>query len=186
MITMFEQYNFRQEIEDIDYSTFDISKVKPIDMFDYIYSFAPVTIQKYMDTLKNIKQRPDYHPEGDAYIHTKVVVKRIANTKDINLILAAFLHDLGKDRTEKIENDIIMHPRHELYSAEILNVGSPWREWVRKLGGDPYLVRDIIINHMKIKEMSKNKKLQDWFSGLGNQMKNFLEIFNSADRGGLE
>lgn len=185
MITVFESYNFYQEIEDIDFSTFDISRVEPKDMFDYIYSYAPVTIKDYIDTLKNVAQRPDYHPEGNAYIHTKVVVKRIAKTGDINLILAAFLHDLGKDRTEKIEKDTIMHPHHELYSAEVLNIGSPWRDWIRALGGDPYIVRDIVLNHMRLKDKN-NKKSQEWISNLNNKLKTYLEIFNDVDTGGLE
>ena len=83
-------------------------------MFDYIYSYAPVTIKDYIDTLKNVAQRPDYHPEGNAYIHTKVVVKRIAKTGDINLILAAFLHDLGKVGVSKD----VLHKQGELSVGE--------------------------------------------------------------------
>lgn len=69
MIKKFENYNFNKEIDNIDYSDFNILKVSNKDMFDYIYSYAPETIKKYIVSLKNIDQRRDYHEEGDVYSH---------------------------------------------------------------------------------------------------------------------
>lgn len=185
MIKIFEHYNFNKEIEEIDYSNFDVSKVADREMFDYLYSYSPETIKDYINRLKEINQRADFHPEGNVYNHTKVVVTRMAaETKDINLLLSAFLHDFGKDRTEKIENDKIMHPGHEIYSAQILDIGSPWRQWVKNLGGNPDLIKDIIFNHMIIKNMGNSKKLQNWFDNLNPKIKNCIEIFNQVDRGG--
>lgn len=185
MIIIFEQYNFNNEINEINYDEFDISNVSNKDMFDYIYSFSPQTIKDYIDFLKNIEQRPDFHPEGNVYNHTKTVTNRLAKTKDINLILAGFLHDTGKDRTTKIENGIIMQPGHEVYSAELLNIGSPWRNWVRKLSGDPYTIRYIIYNHMKIKYMENNNKIKKWFNNLNDKMKYYLITFEKSDKGGF-
>lgn len=181
----FEQHNFYNEIEQVDYSSFDISNIANKDMFDYIYSYAPKTIKEYIDFLKTIDQRRDYHPEGDVYNHTKAVTNRIARTKDIDLIISAFLHDTGKDRTQKIEKDIIMQPGHERYSAELMNIGSPWREWVKLLGGDPDIIRFIISNHMRMKDMSHNNKNKKWFDTLNKKFQTYLKIFNEVDKGGF-
>jgi len=87
MISQFNEYNnVYDEVTSINYSDFDISKVENSDMFDYIYSYSPPTIKHYIDSLKNVDQRKDYHPEGNVYNHTKTVVNRLANTNNINLI----------------------------------------------------------------------------------------------------
>lgn len=186
MFKLFEEYNFMSEIDEIDISDFDINNISNIDMFDYIYEYSPKTIKDYINSLKHIEQRLDYHPEGSVYNHTKAVLNRLAKTKDINLILAAFLHDTGKDRTLKIEDGIIMQPGHEAYSAELLNIKSPWRTWVRLLGGDPDTIRFIILNHMKMKFLNKNnKKIDNWFNNLSEDLKNYLNLFNDADHGGV-
>lgn len=185
MIKIFEHYNFNKEINEMDYSKFDINSVNNNDMFNYIYNCSPQTIKDYIDFLKTIEQRRDYHPEITVYNHTRAVVNRIAKTKDINLIVAAFLHDTGKDRTQKIEKGIIMQPGHEIYSAELLNINSPWRNWVRKLGANPDIVRFIISNHMKMKDMKNNNKNKRWYNNLSNKMKTYLDIFNDMDSGGM-
>jgi hypothetical protein len=184
MITIFENHNFYSEIEKIDYSTFDISNIPDKDMFDYIYSYAPETIKEYIDFLKTIDQRRDFHPEVDVHTHTKAVTNRLSKSKDIDLIISGFLHDTGKDRTQKIVNGIISQPGHEKYSAELLNVGSPWREWLKQLGADPDLVRFIISNHMKMKNLDNNNKNKKWLDALETKYKTYLEIFSLSDRGG--
>jgi hypothetical protein len=178
-------YNFYDEIDNIDYSNFNINNIDNRNMFDYIYSYAPDTIKEYIDSLKNIDQRRDYHPEGDVYTHTKVVTNRLSNTKDINLILSGFLHDTGKDRTLKIENDIIMHPGHEYYSKQLLDIGSPWREWIKNLGGNPDLIKFIIKNHMMLKYIKGSSKIKKWFNNLDDIKKYYLIEFEKCDKGGF-
>jgi len=183
---MILEYNFFSEIYDIDYKNFDISNVPYKDMFDYIYKFSPITIRKHIDSLKRIDQRPDYHPEGNVYIHTKVVTNRLSKTKDINLILSGFLHDTGKDRTTETKDGIIRQPGHEKYSAELLNVGSPWRKWISLLGGNPYIVKFIISKHMIMKNLIGNKKNQRWFDSLNSRLQKYLIDFSKADKGGVD
>lgn len=180
-----ERYNFMKEIQELELSNFDISDVSDDEMFDYIYKNSPSTIKDYIDSLKNVEQRLDYHPEGSVYNHTKAVTNRLAKTKDINLILSGFLHDTGKDRTTKIEDGIIMQPGHEKYSAQLLNMDSPWRTWIKLLGGDPNIIRFIIKNHMKMKTIDNNKKYQKWFNNLPKNLQNYLIDFNKEDRGGF-
>ena len=48
--------------------------------------------------LQEVKQRPDYHPEGDALFHSLQVfdLARKENPWDFDFLLAALLHDVGK------------------------------------------------------------------------------------------
>ncbi|WP_075322098.1 CCA tRNA nucleotidyltransferase [Acidithiobacillus albertensis] len=55
-----------------------------------------------LQALQAVPQRPDAHPEGDVWIHTGKVLAEAANlrqgqpARDLILMLAALLHDLGK------------------------------------------------------------------------------------------
>lgn len=57
--------------------------------------------------LIDVIQPKIYHPEGDAYIHSLIVLDGVARkTKDEKVRFAGLLHDLGKARTPK---DILPH-----------------------------------------------------------------------------
>ena len=82
-------------------------------------------IAKYFPEINNLKkteQRPDYHAEGDVYIHTKMVVDEAAKIigewkedEDKNIImLTALAHDFGKPSTTKIsDKGFPVQPGHE-------------------------------------------------------------------------
>lgn len=69
--------------------------------------------------LEKLINVPQYHPEGDAFIHTMLVLDNIVNTTPDPVIrFAALTHDLGKGTTCK--EDLPSHPTHELRSADIV------------------------------------------------------------------
>lgn len=58
--------------------------------------------------LKGVPQRADYHPEGDAWVHTLMVLDAAAAlSEELSIRFAALLHDLGKGLTPA---DVL--PRH--------------------------------------------------------------------------
>lgn len=62
--------------------------------------------------LQNIPQTAIYHPEGDAYIHTMLVLKRVARlTPDFNIRFSCLTHDLGKALTPS--DTLPSHRGHE-------------------------------------------------------------------------
>jgi len=184
MIYIKEFYDFINDNNSIDYSEFDINQTNN-DMFNYIYDFSPSYIKEYIDSLKGIDQRRDYHPEGSVFNHIKTVTNRLSKTKNINLILSGFLHDTGKDRVEKNEDGIIMHPGHEIPSADLIKIGSPWREWIKKMGGNPYIIEFIIRNHMRMKDMKDNNKNKKWYNNLNDNLKFYMDTFSKYDKGGF-
>ena len=62
--------------------------------------FTKETMKPILDVLhalKGIEQQKEYHPEGDALKHTFQVFRwAIRESVDLDLILAALLHDVGK------------------------------------------------------------------------------------------
>lgn len=60
-----------------------------------------------------------YHPEGDAYNHTMIVLDEICkNTKDLKIRFAGLVHDLGKGITPKQEYP--HHYGHDIKGANVV------------------------------------------------------------------
>lgn len=77
--------------------------------------------------LIGVRQNPKYHPEGDAYVHTMLVLRaaaemREAAQKPLNLMLAALVHDLGKAVTTTLDQNGNYHScEHEIAGVPLLS-----------------------------------------------------------------
>jgi hypothetical protein len=136
--------------------------------FNTIKNNIPLTVTDYVSRLKTIPQSTTWHPEGDVLVHTKVVFNRALKSRDINIILAAFFHDLGKvDTTEPNGKGGFSAHGHELVSCDLVKYS---RLAIIGFKADPNIVYWLVRNHMRVKyidDMSKNKKKEltdhQWF-----------------------
>ena len=71
------------------------------------------SIGGFLAEMEQTPQNPDFHGEGDVYIHTKMVCQELtrnpefyhcSSLQQVELFLAALLHDLGKIRTTRMED----------------------------------------------------------------------------------
>ena len=82
---------------------------------------------KELAALIGVRQNPKYHPEGDAYVHTMLVLRaaaemREAAQKPLNLMLAALVHDLGKAATTTQDQNGNYHScEHEIAGVPLLS-----------------------------------------------------------------
>lgn len=67
--------------------------------------------------MKGVPQPPEYHPEGDVFVHTLLVQDRL-NRPSPALALGALLHDCGKPSTYTV-TDRIRFNRHDEVGAEM-------------------------------------------------------------------
>jgi hypothetical protein len=153
--------------------------------FKSILEQAPEDLVEYLETLKGIEQNRAWHPEGDVYTHTQVVVDRLAKFNDINLSLAGLFHDTGKDRTTRPnpKTGKPTSPKHEIYSAQTVRV---WSKWISSMGANPNLVEDIVRWHMYIKYMDTVKSKHKEIMLNSKLYKNYLSKFTTCDKGGME
>ncbi|HOK39667.1 MAG TPA: CCA tRNA nucleotidyltransferase [bacterium] len=70
-----------------------------------------------VENLKGVKQPEEFHPEGDVFEHTLLMLKYMKKPT-FTLAMGALLHDIGKPVTFKIE-DRIRFNEHECVGAEI-------------------------------------------------------------------
>jgi tRNA nucleotidyltransferase (CCA-adding enzyme) len=70
-------------------------------------------------TLVGVPQDPDWHPEGDCWLHNQLVVDEAARLRDggpddAALMFGALLHDVGKPPTTVTENGRVRSPGHDV------------------------------------------------------------------------
>ena len=75
----------------------------------------------YFQEMKNTSQNPEFHGEGDVYIHTRMVCDeliripafwKLSEMQKIGLFAAGVFHDVGKIRTTKSEDGKLVSPNH--------------------------------------------------------------------------
>ena len=74
--------------------------------------------------LQGCEQPPHFHPEGDVYVHTKIMLNMLSGEPSLELCLAVLLHDIGKPSTYSYnpEEDRIRFSGHDQVGAEMAEV----------------------------------------------------------------
>lgn len=81
-----------------------------------------------VQSLKGVGQNPEWHGEGDVFVHTRNVcnaVTELPEWQQLNseqraiLWLAAYFHDLGKLTCSREEDGVIVSPKHAVTGARI-------------------------------------------------------------------
>lgn len=123
-----------------------------VSSFKDLFKLAPESLQEFMLSMWGVSQDPQKHPEGNTLKHIISTVNRTiraAKNKaketgepfDINLVLTAFFHDLGKRDAPSILD-------HMKISQGIMK---DYKDFVLDMGGDPELIDFVIEYHHHIK-----------------------------------
>ncbi len=120
-------------------------------------------IMPEVERMRGCEQPPEFHPEGDVFVHTAMVLDRLREAWDdeppAELVLAALLHDIGKPETQ-IQDDRIRFPRHHA-------MGAKTAEYIcRRLKLSTQVVErvaELVHGHMQfidVKKMKRSKLLR--------------------------
>jgi len=73
-----------------------------------------------MEQLKGCDQPADFHPEGDVFVHTRLMLSLLPEKVSLPLVLSVLFHDLGKPATRIVdETGRIRFNGHEGVSSEM-------------------------------------------------------------------
>jgi poly(A) polymerase len=104
--------------------------------------------------MQGVAQPPQYHPEGDVWIHTLMLLEGLPAGCPKTLALGALLHDVGKPPTFRVAPDRIRFDGH----AEI---GTKMAEEIchrlRLSNGDTDQVLSLVANHMRFGDVLRMK-----------------------------
>jgi poly(A) polymerase len=56
-----------------------------------------------VDTLKDCQQPPQFHPEGDVFQHTRLMLSLLPEQVSLPLVLSVLFHDIGKPATASVD-----------------------------------------------------------------------------------
>jgi poly(A) polymerase len=114
-----------------------------------------VEVLPEVSALKGVEQPPQYHPEGDVWIHTLLLLEGLKKGCSKSLAWGVLLHDVGKPSTFRVAPDRIRFDQH----AE---VGTRMAEEIcRRLrfpNDATEQVSALIANHMRFGDVKKMKE----------------------------
>jgi putative nucleotidyltransferase with HDIG domain len=104
--------------------------------------------------LKGVEQPPEYHPEGDVWTHTMLMLEQLQNPATA-LAFGVLLHDIGKPGTFRRAPDRIRFDGHVELGVELA------RGIMRRFhfsNADCEQVLALVANHMKFKDVPRMKE----------------------------
>ena len=73
-----------------------------------------------LEAMKGCEQPPQFHPEGDVFKHTRIMLELLPAQASLPLILSVLFHDIGKPPTSAVdENGRIRFNGHDRVGAEM-------------------------------------------------------------------
>jgi len=97
-----------------------------------------------IDALKGVKQREEYHPEGDVFTHTLMALDVMSEfssedeKKKLILMFATLCHDFGKATTTKLIEGVYRAYGHEVAGVEIAE------NFLRRMTDDKSLIEAVL------------------------------------------
>jgi poly(A) polymerase len=99
-----------------------------------------------ISAMKGVEQPPQFHPEGDVFVHTMLLLDKLPHPCPVTLAWGALLHDVGKPATFRVAPDRIRFDGH-------VDVGVKMAEEIcRRLrfsNDDTEQILALVENHMR-------------------------------------
>jgi len=108
-----------------------------------------------ISAMKGVEQSPEYHPEGDVFVHTLLLLEHLPQPSPATLAWGALLHDVGKPATFRVAPDRIRFDGHVDIGVKIA------QEICRRLrfsNDDAQQILALVDNHMRFGDAMKMKE----------------------------
>ena len=105
--------------------------------------------------MKGVAQPEEFHPEGDVFVHTLLLLENLPNPCPLTLAWGALLHDVGKPPTFRVAPDRIRFDNH-------VEVGVKMAEEIcrslRFSNDDTEQILALVHNHMRFGQATRMKE----------------------------
>src|SRR5690349_1185020 len=105
--------------------------------------------------MKGVEQPPQFHPEGDVFVHTLLLLDKLPHPCPKTLAWGALLHDVGKPPTFRVAPDRIRFDGHVEIGVKMA------QEICRRLrfsNEDTEQILSLVNNHMRFADVQKMKE----------------------------
>ena len=108
-----------------------------------------------ISAMKGVAQPPEFHPEGDVFVHTLLLLENLPHPCPLTLAWGALLHDVGKPPTFRVAPDRIRFDNH-------VEVGVKMAEEIcrslRFSNDDTDQILALVDNHMRFGHATRMKE----------------------------
>jgi poly(A) polymerase len=105
--------------------------------------------------MKGVQQPPEFHPEGDVFVHTLLLLENLPQPCPHTLAWGALLHDVGKPATFRVAPDRIRFDGHVEVGVKI---AEEICERLHFSNHDAAQVLSLVDNHMRFGHVSRMKE----------------------------
>jgi len=134
--------------------------------------------------LEEVDQNPKFHPEGNVFIHTMMVIDEGAKVRERSLnkrefMWALLLHDIGKKPTTKIRKGKLTSYNHDIAGADMT------RAFLTYFGEEESFINEVtalVRWHMQSLFVTKNLKYQNVDAMLEEVAINDIVLVSLSDR----
>src|SRR5580704_12284326 len=108
-----------------------------------------------ISAMKGVEQPPEFHPEGDVFVHTLLLLENLPHPCPPTLAWGALLHDVGKPPTFRVAADRIRFDDHVDVGVKI---AQEICERLRFSNHDAAQVLALVDNHMRFGHVTRMKE----------------------------
>ncbi|MGA8213008.1 MAG: CCA tRNA nucleotidyltransferase [Candidatus Sulfotelmatobacter sp.] len=108
-----------------------------------------------ISAMKGVEQPPEFHPEGDVFVHTLLLLENLPQLCSPTLAWGALLHDVGKPATFRVAPDRIRFDNHVDIGVKI---AEEICERLRFSNHDAAQVLALVDNHMRFGHVARMKE----------------------------
>jgi poly(A) polymerase len=108
-----------------------------------------------ISAMKGVQQPPEFHPEGDVFVHTLLLLENLPHPCPSTLAWGALLHDVGKPATFRVAPDRIRFDGHVEVGVKI---AEEICERLRFSNQDKAQVLALVDNHMRFGHVTRMKE----------------------------
>jgi poly(A) polymerase len=108
-----------------------------------------------ISAMKGVEQPPQFHPEGDVFVHTLLLLEHLPQPSTLTLAWGALLHDVGKPATFRLAPDRIRFDGHVEVGVKIAE------EICRRLrfsNDESAQILALVDNHMRFGDVLRMKE----------------------------
>jgi putative nucleotidyltransferase with HDIG domain len=107
-----------------------------------------------VSAMKGVQQPPEYHPEGDVWTHTLLMIESLPKGASPTLAIGVLLHDVGKPPTFRIADRVRFDGHVEVGVVMARQIMSR----LRFANDEIRQVEELVANHMKFKDAPRMKE----------------------------
>src|ERR1039457_1893687 len=107
-----------------------------------------------ISVMKGVEQPPEFHPEGDVFVHTLLLLDNLPTPCPLTLAWGALLHDVGKPPTFRVAPDRIRFDGHVEVGVRMAH------EICQRLhfsNDDTEQIEELVANHMRFSDVERMK-----------------------------